>query len=180
MATTETTEGTSAEGGHESGVFPPLDATSFPSQLFWLVIFFGALYLLMSRMVLPKLGAILTTRKAQMDGDIARAQALKDETEAAVKHYEKALADAKANANDIARDTKAKVSAQIDGEQSVLDGELSKKIKDAEARVAKAKAKTMESVESIAGESAADIVASLTGGKTTKSAVAKAIAGIKR
>lgn len=180
MATTETTESTGAEGGHESGVFPPLDAASFPSQLFWLVIFFGALYLLMSRMVLPKLGAILTTRKAQVDGDIARAYALKEETEAAVKHYEKALADAKANANDIARDTKEKVSAQIDGEQSVLDGELSKKIKDAEARVAKAKAKAMESVEAIAGESAADIVASLTGGKTTETAVAKAIADIKR
>ena len=177
MATT-TTETTEAEGG--SGVFPPLDATSFPSQLFWLVIFFGALYLAMSRLVLPKLGAILTKRKAQVDGDVARAQALKDETEAAVKHYEKALADARSNANDIARDTKAKISSQIDAEQATLDGELSKKIKEAEARVAKAKAKAMESVETIAGETAADIVASLTGGTTTRAAVAKAIASIKR
>ena len=175
-STTETHTG--AEGGESK--FPPLETSSFPSQLFWLVIFFGALYLLMSRMVLPKLGAILSTRKAQLDGDLARAQALKDETEAAVKHYEKALADAKANANDIARDTKAEVTAQIDGEQAALDGKLVQKIKDAEARVAKAKAKAMELVESIAGESAADIVASLTGGKTTKTAVAKAIAGIKR
>jgi F-type H+-transporting ATPase subunit b len=179
MATTETTESTGAEGGHESGVFPPLDATSFPSQLFWLVIFFGALYFLMSRLVLPKLGAILTRRKAQVDGDLARAQALKDETEAAVRHYEKALADAKANANDIARDTKSKVTAEIDGEQATLDGALSKKIKDAEARVAKAKAKAMESVETIASNSAADIVSKLTGGTTTKTAIAKAIAAAK-
>ena len=177
MATTTETH-TGAEGGESK--FPPLDTNSFPSQLLWLVIFFGALYLLMSRLVLPKLGAIITTRKAQIDGDMARAQALKDETEAAVKHYEKALADARANANDIARDTKAKVTSQIDGEQAILDGELAQKIKDAEARVAKAKAKAMESVESIAGDSAADIVASLTGGKTTKTAVAKAVAGIKR
>ena len=177
MATT-TTETTEAEGG--SGVFPPLDATSFPSQLFWLVIFFSALYLAMSRLVLPKLGAILARRKAQVDGDVARAQALKDETEAAVKHYEKALADARSNANDIARDTKAKVTSQIDGEQATLDAGLAQKIKEAEARVAKAKAKAMESVETIAGESAADIVTSLTGGTTTKAAVAKAIASIKR
>ncbi|MDE2447154.1 MAG: ATP F0F1 synthase subunit B [Alphaproteobacteria bacterium] len=179
MATTETTESTGAKGGHESGAFPPLDSSSFPSQLFWLVIFFGALYFLMSRLVLPKLGAILATRKAQIDGDMARAQALKDETEAAVRHYEKALGDAKANANDIARDTKSKVTSEIDGEQATLDGALAKKIKDAEARVAKAKAKAMESVEAIAGESAADIVSSLTGGKTTKAAVAKAIAASK-
>jgi F-type H+-transporting ATPase subunit b len=176
QTTTETTE---AEGGAK-GVFPPFDTKAFPSQILWLVVFFTALYLLMGRWILPKLGTVIAARKAQIDSDFSRAYALKEETEAAVKHYEKALADAKANANDIARDTKEKVTAEIDGEQSVLDGELAKKIKDAEARVAKAKAKAMESVELIAGESAADIVASLTGGKTTKTAVAKAIAGIKR
>ena len=71
MATTTQTH-TGAEGGESK--FPPLDTSSFPSQLLWLVIFFGALYLLMSRLVLPKLGAIITTRKAQIDGDMARAQ----------------------------------------------------------------------------------------------------------
>jgi F-type H+-transporting ATPase subunit b len=177
MATT-TTETTGAEGGESK--FPPLDVKSFPSQLFWLVIFFAALYLLMGRLVLPKLAAILSARKGQIDGDLARASALKDETEAAVKHYEKALFDARAKATDIGRDTRAKVSAEIDAEQATLDGALSKKIKDAEAKVAKAKAKAMESVESIAGESAADIVASLTGGKTLKTAVAKAVAAAKR
>jgi F-type H+-transporting ATPase subunit b len=174
-----TTEGTEAHGGGH-GAFPPLDTTSFPSQLFWLVIFFGALYLLMSRMVLPKLAAILGARKDQIDGDLTRAAVLKDETEAAIKNYEKALSDARAKATDIGRDTRAKVSSEIDTEQAALDAELSKKIKDAEARVAKAKAKAMESVESIAGESAADIVANLTGGKTLKTAVAKAVAAAKR
>ncbi len=178
MATTETTETTGTEGGESK--FPPLDAKSFPSQLFWLVVFFAALYLLMGRLVLPKLAAILGARKGQIDGDLSRASALKDETEAAVKHYEKALFDARAKATDIGRDTRAKVSAEIDAEQATLDGALSKKIKDAEAKVAKAKAKAMESVESIAGESAADIVASLTGGKTLKTAAAKAVASVKR
>lgn len=178
MATTETTtEGTQAEG---HGAFPPLDTRSFPSQLFWLVIFFGALYVLMSRLVLPKLASILSARKAQIDGDLARAAALKNETEAAVAHYEKALSDARSNATDIGRDTRAKVSAEIDAEQATLDGALSKKIKDAEAKVAKAKAKAMESIESIAGDSASEIVASLTGGKALKTAVAKAVAGAKR
>ena len=177
MATT-TTESTQAEGGESK--FPPLDSKSFPSQLFWLVIFFAALYLLMSRLVLPKLGAIISNRKAQIDADLARASALKDETEAALKNYEKALFDARAKATDIGRETRAKVSAEIDADQANLDAALSKKIKDAEAKVAKAKAKAMESVEAIAGESAADIVASLTGGKVLKTAAAKAVAAVKR
>ncbi len=177
MATT-TTESTQAEGGESK--FPPLDSKSFPSQLFWLVIFFAALYLLMSRLVLPKLAAIINNRKAQIDGDLARASALKDETEAALKNYEKALFDARAKATDIGRETRAKVSAEIDADQANLDAALSKKIKDAEAKVAKAKAKAMESVEAIASESAADIVASLTGGKTLKTAAAKAVAAVKR
>jgi F-type H+-transporting ATPase subunit b len=169
-----TTEGTEAEGGH--GVFPPLDVKSFPSQLFWLVIFFGALYLLMSRLVLPKLAAILGARKSQIDGDLARATALKDETEAAIKHYEKALFDARAKATDIGRETRAAVSSEIDGEQTTLDAALAKKIKEAEMRVAKAKAKALDSVGTIARDSASDIVASLTGSKTLKTAVAKAVA----
>jgi F-type H+-transporting ATPase subunit b len=174
---TETTESTEHEGG---GKFPPLDSSSFPSQLFWLVIFFAALYLLMSKFILPRLSAILGARKDKIDGDLARAQALKDETEAAVKAYEKALADARANANAIAQETRAKVTAEVDAEQASHDATLGKKIKDAEAKIAKLKATALASVEEIAGDSAAEIVASLTGTKTTKAAVAKAIAAVKR
>lgn len=177
MATT-TTETTGAEGGENK--FPPLDTKSFPSQLFWLVVFFAALYLLMSRWILPLLAAVLAKRKSQIDGDLARASALKDETEAAIKQYEKALFDARAKATDIGRDARAVVSLDIDAEQAKLDDALSKKIKDAEAKVAKAKAKAMESLEAIASDSAVDIVSSLTGIKTLKTAAAKAVATTKR
>lgn len=177
MATTETTETT---GRAEGGAFPPFDPSTFPSQLFWLVIFFGLFYVLLTKLVLPRLAAILGARKATIDGDLSRAQALKDETEAAIKNYEKALADARANANAIAQETRAKVTGEIDAEQASHDATLGKKIKDAETKIAKLKATALASVEEIAGDSAADIVASLTGTKTTKAAVAKAIAAVKR
>ena len=176
MATTETTEST---GHEEGGAFPPLDSSTFPSQLFWLAIFFAALYVLMSRLVLPKLAAIIASRKGQIDGDLARAQALKDETEAALKAYEKSLADARANANDIARDTRAKVSGEIDAQQAKVDADLAAKIKAGEDKIAKAKAKAMESVHDIASDSAADIVNQLTGTKVLKTAAAKAVAAVK-
>ena len=172
MATTETTEATGHEAG---GKFPPLDSSTFPSQLFWLVIFFAVFYLLLSRLVLPKLGANLAARKNRIDGDIAKAQALKDETEAALRAYEKSLADARANANDIAKQTRDKVKSDVDAQQHQLDAALADKIKSAEDKIAKAKAKALDAVNDIAADSAAEIVSSLTGGKVLKTAAAKAV-----
>ena len=131
----------------------------------------------MSRLVLPRLASILSKRKAAIDSDLARAQALKDQTEAAVKAYEKALADARANANDIARGTRDAVTKEVDAESHKLDAALAKKVSAAEAKIAASKAKAMEAVEDIAADSAVDIVAALGGGKVTKAAVAKAIKG---
>ncbi len=158
-------------------MFPPLDTKTYPSQLFWLLIFFAALYVLMSKVVLPRIAAILSKRKATIDSDLARANALKNETEAAVNAYEKALADARANANDIARTTREAVTKDVDAESHKLDAALAKKVADAEAKIAASKAKALESVEDIAAESAAEIVAALGGGKVTKAAVTKAIKG---
>ncbi len=173
-----TTAGTEAHGGgHGGGVFPPLDSKTFPSQLFWLVIFFAALYLLMSKFALPRLAAILGNRKARIDSDLARAQSLKDETEAAVKSYEKALADARGKATDIARETRDAVNKDVDAESHKLDEALAKKIAAAESKIAASKAKALEAVEDIAADSAAEIVAALGGGKVTKAAIAKALKG---
>jgi F-type H+-transporting ATPase subunit b len=167
---------TGAEGGHKGG-FPPLDSKTFPSQIFWLVIFFALLYALMSKLVLPRLASILETRRNRIEGDIARASALKDETEAALNSYNKALADARGNASDIAKTTRDTVNADIADKQHKLDAELSAKAVAAEAKIAKSKAKAMETVSDIASDAASEIVAALTGGKVTKAALTKALKG---
>ena len=84
--TGQTTESTAHEGGHK-GPFPPMDATTYPSQIFWLVIFFGLLYLLMSKVALPKMAQVLGNRHKAIEGDLAKASAAKNETEAAVQAY---------------------------------------------------------------------------------------------
>ena len=177
MATTTTETHTEADGGAHKAVFPPLDAKTFPSQIFWLVIFFGALYLLMSRLVLPRIASILETRRNRIEGDLARASALKDETQAALNSYQKALADARGNASDIAKSTRETVNADISKQQAALNASLAAKAIEAEAKIAKSKAKAMDSVSDIAAETASEIVAALTGGKVTKAALAKALKG---
>ncbi len=183
MATTNEAqvEGTAHEGaeGGPKGVFPPLDSKTFPSQIFWLVIFFGALYLLMSRLVLPRIASILEARRNHIEGDLARASALKEETEAALNTYQKSLADARGNATSIAQTTRDTVNSDVAAKQHALDAELATKSADAEAKIAAAKKKAMTSVKDIAAETAADIVTSLTGGKVTKVAINKALAAAK-
>lgn len=172
------TEGTAAEGGGHGG-FPPMDAHTFPSQIFWLVVFFALLYLLMSRVALPKMGAVLEKRASTIEGDLARAQALKNETEAAVQTYEKALADARAKAQGIATETRGKMASEIEAERGALEKTLSAKLAEAESRISALKATAMKDVNDIAAETAAEIVSSLTGAPVSKDQAAKAIAGLK-
>jgi len=176
--TGHTTESTGHEGG-QKGAFPPMDASTFPSQIFWLVIFFGLLYLLMSRLALPKMAAVLEKRHKTIEGDLAKATALKNETEAAIQSYEKALADARAKAQGIATETRAKMNAEIDAERAALDKKISAKTAEAEAKIAAAKASAMNDVAEVAAETAAEIVSELTGASVSKAEAAKAIAGLK-
>ena len=176
--TTETTAGTTAEGGaHGESKFPPLDTKTFPSQIFWLAIFFGLLYLLLSKMVLPRIGAILENRAKRIEGDLTEAKALQEQTVAAVSAYEKSLSDAKAKATSIAQETRGKLQASSDAERAALDADLAKKISTAESKIAASKAKAMNEVGDIAAESAMAIVEQLTGVKVTKAAAVKALAG---
>ena len=92
--------------------FPPFNAETFASQLFWLVISFVLLYLLMSRVALPRVGRIIDGARRGIAGDLAEAQRLKDETDAAIAGYEKKLADARANAQSIASQTRDKLMAE--------------------------------------------------------------------
>src|SRR5215468_11681227 len=85
--------------GSERGQgFPPFDAHTFPSQLLWLALTFIALYLLMSRVALPRVGSILEDRRKHIEGDLAEANRLKGESDAAIAAHEKALAEARGRA----------------------------------------------------------------------------------
>jgi len=172
-----TTEGTAAEGGH--GGFPPMDVHSFPSQIFWLVVFFGLLYLLMSKVALPRMARVLENRHKAIESDLSKASALKNETQKAIESYEKALADARAKAQGIASETRGKMASEMDAERSALEKTLSAKLAEAETRIAASKAQAMKDVHEVAAEAAAEIVSELTGSPVSKAEAAKAIAGLK-
>ena len=174
---TADTHATTEAGGHETGVFPPFDPATFASQLLWLAITFGALYLLMSKVALPRIGGILEDRKARIDADIAAADASRQQTDAAIAAYEAALAAAKAKAQGIANESREAIQADIAAKRTAVETDLAGKVSIAEARIATTKAEALTHVDEIATETAQAVVNQLVGdvpADSVRAAVAKA------
>jgi F-type H+-transporting ATPase subunit b len=163
-----------AEGGH--GGFPPFQAQTFASQLFWLVIAFVLLYALMAKWALPRVAKIIESRQKRIEGDIAEAGKLKQQSEEALAAYEKALADARARAQAIANETRERETAAAEARRKALEAELKAKLAEAEKTIAATKQAAMANVRAIAEDAARAIVERLIGAAPSDKAVADAVA----
>lgn len=152
---------TEAEGGAHA--FPPFESSTFASQLVSLAIAFVALYLIVSRIALPRVGSVLDARQNKIDGDLAEAQKHRDESEAAMKAYEAELAGARSRAQAIGAETREKLNAQSEAERKTLEERLAHKLGDAEKTIAATRASAMSNVRGIAADAATSIVQRLTG-----------------
>lgn len=157
-----TSTGVAHEAGHK-GAFPPLDPANFAPQIIWLAITFAILYFLLSRLALPRIGEVIEERRDRIQRDLDAAEALKAETERALKDYEQSLADARAKASGIARDTRERLGAETDKKRQAADVEVNAKIADAEQRISAMKSKALSNVGEIAAETASAIVGKLIG-----------------
>jgi F-type H+-transporting ATPase subunit b len=166
---------TQAHGGAKPQ-FPPFQKETFASQLIWLAIFFVGLYLLMSRIALPRVGGIIAARNTQIEGDLAEANRLKLESESAIAAYEKTLADARVNAQAIGAKKRDELMAEADKRRKTLEDQLNRKLEDAEKTIAATKTSAMGNVRGIATEAAAAIVERLIGQAPPEKALADAIA----
>jgi F-type H+-transporting ATPase subunit b len=166
---------TQAEDGHK-GPFPPFNSETYASQLVWLVLTFVALYVVMSKIALPRIGGIIDARQKQIASDLAEAQRLKEEAEAATVAYEKKLAEARSNAHDIAAKTRDKLMAAADERRKATEDRLNKKLEEADKAIAATKAAAMSNVAAIATDAAAAIVQRLVGVMPDVKAVSDAVA----
>jgi F-type H+-transporting ATPase subunit b len=171
---------TEADGGHKAP-FPPFQKDTFASQLVSLLIAFVALYLIVSRIALPRVGSLLDARQKAIEGDLAEAQKLKDASDSALKSYESELASARTRAQAIGTETREKLSAASEAERKTLEEQLALKLAGAEKTIAATRETAMRNVRGIAVEAAAAIVQRLTGvlpdGKSVNSAVDASLKG---
>lgn len=161
-------------GGHE-GAFPPFDSSTFSSQILWLAITFGLLYFLMSRFALPRVSSILEMRGDRIASDLAEAQRLKTETEAAIASYEASLAEARGKAHQIAGETRDTVQKEADAQRKTLEAELAGRLAKAEQQIAETKTSALSNVRAIAVDAASEIVSQLLGTKPDAKAVETAV-----
>jgi F-type H+-transporting ATPase subunit b len=173
-ANTKTEVGHGGGDAHSAG-FPPFDSSTFASQLFWLALTFGVFYWLLSTKILPRLSKILEARSDRIARDLAEAQRLKGETDAAIAGYEQSLSEARRKAQAIAGETRVALTAQLDQSRATAEQGLAAKTTEAEGRIAEIKAKAMADVGAIATEAAADVVAALTRLQPSRDEVAAAV-----
>ncbi len=157
------------------GGFPPFDSSTFAGQLFWLAITFGTLYLLMSRIALPRIGGIMAARQATIETALGAAAAAQKAAEGEALALEQSLAKAKANSQAIALEARSKSAREVDAKRQAVEADLSAKMVAAEASIGQTKAKAMANVEDIAKEAVSAIVEQLTGKAPTAAAIAKAV-----
>ncbi|QDI77280.1 MULTISPECIES: F0F1 ATP synthase subunit B' [Leisingera] len=165
-----------ADAAHGSAPgMPQLDFSTFGNQIFWLVVALVVIYLILSRVALPRIAAVLAERQGTITNDLAAAEDLKAKAVEAENAYNKALADARAEAQRIAAETRAEIQAGLDEAIAKADEQIAAKAAESEKAIAEIKAGALEGVKAVATETAEALVTALSG-SADKDAVAAAVA----
>ena len=156
--------------------FPPFDTQYYASEIVWLALSFAVLYVLMSKVALPRIGAIFAERNKRIAEDIATAQGLKERSDAAHAAYEKALADARTRAQNMASVTREREAAAAEETNKRLEAQLHERLATAEKSIAATRSTAMGNVGTIAADAASAIVERLIGHTPPAHDVAAALA----
>jgi F-type H+-transporting ATPase subunit b len=150
-----------AEGG--GGSLPQLDVATYPSQLFWLLVSFVALYLLLSKVALPRVSEVLESRQERIDNDLAKAQQLRDEAATVQAAYEASLAESRTEAQGVVSAANADIAARLAASEEEAARKSAEALQAAETRIAEASAAALDNIRDVAAEVAGQAVTKLIG-----------------
>lgn len=172
---TETTSASACVDSHGAAVgMPQLCGDWMGNQVFWLVVTLVVIYLILSRVALPRIASVLAERQGTITNDIAAAEELKKKAEDAEAAYNQALADARAEAQKIVADAKAEIQADLDVAIAKADAEIAAKAAESEKAIAEIRAGALDSIKDVAKDTAGEIVGAL-GGKADKKSITSAV-----
>ena len=157
---------------------PQLEASTFISQLFWLAITFVGLYLVMWKVVIPRVADVLRDRQERLDDDLEKAEALRNEAASVLEAYEKTVADGRAQAQAILREAADQNDKAAAIRQAALGEQLAQQTAAAEARIEGARKKALANIRSIAAEAAQAATLRLSGATITQDEAEEAVAAI--
>lgn len=172
---------TEATGEAEAAVgMPQLDFSTWPNQIFWLLVTLVVIYFVLSKIALPRIAAVLADRKSTITNDLAAAEELKAKAVAAEKAYNDALANARTEAAKIVAQAKAEIQKDLDAATAKADAEIAAKAAESEKTIAGIRDGAAAAVAEVARDVAAELVAALGGGadaKTVTAAVTERLKG---
>jgi F-type H+-transporting ATPase subunit b len=171
------TEATGAE--HASGGMPQLDFSTFPNQIFWLLVTLVIIYLVLSRVALPRIGSVLAERKGTITNDLAAAEELKQKAVQAEAAYQNALTTARVEAAKIVAAAKADIQKDLDKATAKADADIAVKTAESEAAIADIRAGSAEAVKAVALDTVSALVAALGGTVDAKAVTAAVTARLK-
>lgn len=151
-----------AANGGGAGM-PQLEFSTFPNQIFWLVVTLVVIYLVLSRVALPRIGAVLAERRGTITNDLTAAEDLKLQAVEAEKAYQQALSDAKAEAQKIVAAARAEIQDELDAATAHADAEIAAKTAESEKRIAAIRDSESAAVSEVARDIVGDIVQAMGG-----------------
>ena len=162
------------------GGMPQLNPEFWISQIFWLTLIFGSLYVLLAKLILPKISDNLESRKSQITENIESAEKLRKESDQKLKDYEKLINDAKNEAKSIFNQTREKILRDVNNKKDSLEKEIFEEINTAEKEILDLKKKSPEKINKIAIETSADLIKQIIGAEINNSNISAIVEDISK
>ena len=159
---------------------PQLNPEFWISQIFWLTLVFGSLYILLAKFILPKISNNLETRKAQIAENIEAAEKKREESDKKLKDYEKIINDAKIEAKNIFKQTREKILRDINSKKESLEKEIDIEIQKVESEILDLKKKSPEKINKIAIETSVDLIKQIIGTGVNNSNIAAIVEDVSK
>ena len=164
----------------ESGGMPQLNPEFWFSQIFWLIITFGIMFILLSKLILPKISENLEIRKAQILENIEAAEKQREESDKKLKEYEKLISNSKNEAKTYFNKAREEIIKDVDKKRENLEKEINEEINDVEKEILHLKNKSPEKIRKIAVETSADLVKQLIGAEVNNSSISAIVEDVSR
>ena len=166
--------------GAESGGMPQLNPEFWVSQIFWLTLTFGILYIVLSKLILPKISANLELRRSQIQENIEAAEKQRESSDAKLKEYDNIILKSKLEAKNFFRDAREKVVKNINSKKETLDKQIDEEIKKAEQEIEALRKNAPEKISKIAIETSAQLVKKLIGAEINNSSISAIVSDLSK
>ena len=164
----------------ESGGMPQLNPEFWISQIFWLTLTFGILYLVLSKLILPKISANLETRKSQILENIEAAEKQREDSEMKLKEYEEIISKSKLEAKTIFNQAREKALKDINAKKEVLDSQVEEEISKAEEEIKTQRNSAPDKINKIAIETSSELIQKLIGAEVNNSSISAIVDDLSR